>query len=209
LQFLIGHHAAETDVEAHLATLVRSSRVAGIGVHHASEWTALARLAEHGEHLGLAIAHVDHNRQTSILHQPQMAVEKVLLNFKRRVIPIAIEAGFTERDDAFLPRELHHVAPVTGLRLCSVVGMNADRRENSVVSAGQLEHACAVCGCRADGDNGCHTRGIRPRYNLVAVGSKLVVFQVGVRVDQHFSECGLCECGMWNGRNSAARLKTQ
>ncbi len=92
-------HAGKADVEAHLDALFAHGGAAGEGVHDAAQWAALAGFAEHDEDVFVAIADVDDERQATLLREPDVAVEIILLDVEGREVPVAVEAGFADGDN--------------------------------------------------------------------------------------------------------------
>ena len=127
---------------------------AGERMHHAGQRAAAAGLFEHRHHVGLALAGMHDERQPGLLREANVAIEIILLQFERGVVPMPIEARFAERDDARPIDERDDAIPIARLRLhaCS---WDECRRRRTVAGFGsrvgdESQHVLAAC--RRDGD---------------------------------------------------------
>ncbi len=97
LRILVGDHAGEADVQAERDAFGGTLGRAGEGVHHAPQWSALPRLAQHGQHIGLALAGVNDERQIVSLGQPHVAIEIILLHVEAARSPSSDRARSRRR----------------------------------------------------------------------------------------------------------------
>src|SRR5688500_10605316 len=104
------------------------------------------------EDVRFAVSAVDHERQVPLSGEPDMAIEPLLLLREGRIVPVAIEPGFPDRDDAWTRREVQDRGPILRPCLRRVVRLDADRREDPRMFTRHFDHGPAVPGSRADGE---------------------------------------------------------
>ena len=129
---------------------------------------------------------MDDERQPALLREPDVAVEIVLLLVERREIPVAIEAGFANRDDARLRRPIATTRSQSpGCALGDVIRLHADGRINSVDIPHASRTQIALVGSRrADRDHFCHAGIAGPGDDFRAIGVELGLVQMRVGVEE-------------------------
>ena len=100
------------------------------------------------DHVPVAVAGVDDDRQAQLVGEHEVPREVVLLDRKRGSIPVTIEPSLAERHDlGGLDRQITNRRPVVGAGFSRVVGMNPDRsRDHRGVVAGDHYDRLAVGG---------------------------------------------------------------
>ena len=132
----------------------------------------------------LAIAAMDDDWQVMDASEGEVSIEPFLLLGERGVMPVTVEAGFADGDDAGAAEHVEDSGPVFLADFGRLVGVDADGREDSAVSSGELEGAVAR-GCGdADGDDLGDSRGQRAIEYFRKVGAKSPVIQVSVGIDE-------------------------
>ena len=94
------------------------------------------RVAQHGEHILLAIPHVNNEGQFLLLGKPHVAVEVVLLDRKRRVVPVAIQTRLAQGDHVRTARQFDNPVPIVRRRGCTTVRLDANGCRHVTVSRG-------------------------------------------------------------------------
>ena len=123
-------------------------------MHDPFEWPILGGDFEGLDDVGLAIAHMNDEWQARFLRQREMSLEIILLNLERAVIPVAVEAGFTQPDDTWLLSESSDLVPITRLHFVAVVRLDPDGGINRIILLGELNAALTCRACGAYGDHG-------------------------------------------------------
>ncbi len=88
--------------------------------------------------VALAIAAVDHDGKVALMSQAKMPIEPLLLVRKRRSLPVSIEAGLTDGDNARATDKVGDQWPVVLAGFGRVVGMDTHRCEQATVGLGKL-----------------------------------------------------------------------
>src|SRR5262245_29905168 len=116
-----------------------------------------------------------HNEwEAGSLREANVAVEVVLLQGKRSVFPVEVEAGFAEGDDFLLAAETDDGIPVAGRCLGGVIGMDAGGGPDAGMFFSNLEAVFAGSCSGADGENTGHADGGCPIDHAGDVGGELV-----------------------------------
>jgi hypothetical protein len=70
-------------------------------MHHPADWAVpVESVAQHADGVGLGLAAVDNDSEVASVCEVEMAGEVIFLVWKRRIVPVAIQAGLTHRHDA-------------------------------------------------------------------------------------------------------------
>src|SRR5262245_16087280 len=102
-------------------------------MHNAAHGAVLVEIvAEHADGVRLGFAAVNYNRQLAGSRKVEMAGEKIFLLWEWRVVPVAVEPGFAERDHARPRHEPAYLVPRVGRFTGNMIGLNADRRGQDV-----------------------------------------------------------------------------
>ena len=119
------------------------------------------------------------------LRQLQMPGKIIFLEGERRVIPVPIEAGFSQADNfwAVSPSQRDRV-PVGRGRLSDVIGLNADRGAEQRMAGGEIDACSAGGACGGDGDNVNEIGSPRSLQHRGQIRLELLVVKMGVGVDE-------------------------
>lgn len=177
-------HSGKANIKPELKALCRDPFVADKGMHNTRQRSALARRTQHGDDLQFALARVDYKRQTRRLRQAKMPIEVVLLNLERRVVPVPIKSGLTNRDNLGGTRQRDDAVPVSRLGLLTVIWLDSDGGEDGIVGGGQGNRLIARFSPDADRDHLVNPRLHRAPDNGVPIIRKFILIQVSVRIDQ-------------------------
>ena len=142
-------------------------------------------LAQHRQHIGIAFPRVHHEGQVAFLGQPQMAIEIILLNVERTVVPVTIQTGFADRHDFRRVDKCNNSLPIAWLCLGAVVGLNADRRKNRRMIRRQSNRRGAGIGRNADSDDLLHARRHGSSDHIGPIGVELFLIQMRMGIDKH------------------------
>ena len=131
----------------------------------------------------MGIAAMDDDGPIALLRQPQMAVEVILLQFDRGVVPVAVQAGFAQGDHAGMIQQTTDRVPIAGPRFRAGIRVNADRRKEIRIGFRQMDRRPAGgCG-RAQGDDAFHADSGCAFHDRRTVGVELLVVEMAVGVD--------------------------
>ena len=144
----------------------------------------LLLLLELLDDISLAITTVDDDGQVKLAGEPQMEIEPLLLLGKRCMIPVAVQARFTDGSHPAMGCKLHDPGPVACLGLGHVVGLDADRREDSRVARREVDHLARIRSRGADRDDLNQARGAGTVKNFFEVVLQSVIAEVGVGVNK-------------------------
>src|SRR5262249_24832842 len=138
---------------------------------------------QHADNVGFRFPTMDDNRQTFFPGQLKVAGEVVLLLWKRRVVPVTIEAGFADADDAGCIRQPHHLIPIRGSGLGDVVGLDADSSSQLGMRCGQSHAGGAGWRGRGDGNYSADARSDGALDYARQISLELLVVEVSMGVD--------------------------
>ncbi len=145
------------------------------------------------------MAHVNDERQPCFLRKPDVPIEVVLLQIKRGIVPVSIQARFPQGDDSRLARQANDFIPVVRSRFSDIVRLHADRCTKRRVLPRQA-HADRTGGGRdADGDDRFDADGRRPLDHCRAIFVELFLIEVAMGVEEHVGSVG----------HAAARLESE
>ena len=97
VRLLESHHAGKTDVEAQSEALLSDFRGASERMHHAAQPTPGVRRPQHFDRRRTTVSHVHDDRQAGRLRQPQMGIEKTLLDVERSEVPVRVQPRLPDR----------------------------------------------------------------------------------------------------------------
>ena len=129
----------------------RCGRVTGKGVHDAVEWSVGRVAFEFGNHVGFGLATVHHERQVVVPGQLHVPPKHLGLLLNRRVVPVTIQAGFTDRDDPGCGDQFEDGLPVGLGRFGDIVGLDADDGVDGCEAVSQFDGGPAGGSGDADG----------------------------------------------------------
>jgi transcription termination/antitermination protein NusA len=141
----------------------------------------------------LAIAAMNHDGKVVVMGEGEVSIEPYLLFGERSAVPVPVEAGFSDGDEAWAPDHIQNEGPILLADFCRVVGMDAGGGENTRVFGGEVECPGARGGGGADGDDLGHAFLGGALEDGGKVGAKSPIIEVGVGIDQ-WAGCG---CGAW------------
>ena len=93
------------------------------------------------------------DRKVAVVGEGEVAVEPILLQGEGSSIPVPVQAGLSDGDDTWASDHIENERPILLAGFGRVVWVNADGRENTLVSCRQLECTRARSGRGADGDD--------------------------------------------------------
>ena len=113
-------------------------------MHDASYWSIEARQLL--DDVALAIAAVNDDGKVQAKCQAKVAIEPFLLLGEWGSVPVSVQSGLSDRDDARSSGEVFNDRPVVRGGLGSVVGMDADGREQAAMDLRKLDRLRAGLG---------------------------------------------------------------
>ena len=134
--------------------------------------------------VGLAVAGMNHDRKVMIVREGQVAVEPLLLFGERGVVPVPVQARFTDGHNTWSSDHVEDDGPIFLAGFGGLVGVNADGGEDPPMLLYELECPRARGGGRPDGDDLGHPLLGGPRQHALEVGAQPSVVEMRVGVDQ-------------------------
>jgi hypothetical protein len=139
--------------------------------------------------VGVAVAHVDDERQIAATGERHVAIEVILLQVERREVPVAVETRLANGDDFGLIDQPFDLGPIVGAALGDVIRLETDGGVDPVVRRGDFDALAAGGDGGADGDDRGHAGGLRPFDHEVAIIVEFFLIKVGVGIEQFHAEC--------------------
>ena len=183
-RFLEGDHSREGEVEAEIEADASRLGRPGERVHDPIQRSDARGFPQDSEDFGFGFAAVDDEGKAGFAREGEMTAEVVDLDLERGVVPVAVEAGLADRDDAGSAGEFDDPVPVVGAGFAGVVGVDADGGEDiRGMSRGEVNREATRGDGRPDGDHRGDAFGDRAGDYFVAVDVEGGFVEVAVGVD--------------------------
>lgn len=205
----IGNESSESEIESHFDEFFRLIQRPAERVNHAARrvWAfAGVEIAQRRHEIVVCVARMNDYGQFRAQPKIEGLQENFPLQIKRRVVPVSVESGFAERDDAAWRRgpfkdEPFAGVPVSRLHESRMIRMKPDGRENEVIFFRKFDSAQRRFQIDGGADD---SRDERAEYGIVdlsafncgkpsfpgavkeigEVGREIVEVDVRVRVDE-------------------------
>ncbi len=133
----------------------------------------------------LAVAAMDHDRKVVLVGEGQVSIEPCLLFGERGAVPVAVEAGFSDGDDAWTPDHFQDARPVLLADFGRLVGVDADGGEDSADGCSASSSDPALEAAVVPIAMIWETPSLAARSRMAGkVGAQSSVVQVSVGIDQ-------------------------